>query len=360
MDAPPASGRRRPRRWVVSLTAFLISLLLLEGLVRVRQWMKYGTMEASFYSRFEDPSSGLTIPEPGNTIGPITIDSRGFRSPELEHPKPKGRIRIGFLGGSTSFCAEASAQENIWPYLLVEKLRERDPEADLDFVNGASAGYSTVESLTNLEKRVAPQEPDVLLIYHGTNDLTHDTRVLATAEGLFNPEAKETDTLGKYWLSWYLLKKNLLFRARQEGAQDQQRLQYDPETASRYFQERLKRLIREAKRVAPVVVLITFSQRLRAEQSPEVQRESCSSSLYYMPYLDVDGVLAGFEEYNRVMREVARDTGVILVEGENDIPGDSVHFNDSVHFTDEGLALQAQRVFAVLAEAPAYRALLSR
>jgi lysophospholipase L1-like esterase len=342
----------------VALVALLASLLLAEGIVRARQWLKYGTTEASFYHMIEDPGSGLIIPEPDHSIGPIVIDSRGFRSPELELPKPEGRLRIGFLGGSTTFCAESTTQQGIWPYLLVEALKKRDPAHGFDFVNGAAAGYSTEQSSINLEKRMAPLEPDVLIIYHGTNDLTQDTRRLAAAEGLFDPEAMETDVVGRYWLCWYLLKKNFRFRTRQNPAGKTLRLEYDPETSSHDFHQRLTKLIREAKRVAPVVCLVTFSQRARAEQAPEERREASSSSLYYMPYLGVDTILAGFEEYNRVIRQVAAETGVLLVEGENDIPGDAAHFRDSVHLSDQGLALQAERVFEVLSEAPGYRALV--
>ncbi len=154
------------------------------------------------------------------------------------------------------------------------------------------------------------------------------------------------------------MKKNFRFRTRQNRAGKTLRLEYDPETSSHDFHQRLTNLIREAKRVAPVVCLVTFSQRARAEQAPEERREASSSSLYYMPYLGVDAILSGFEEYNRVIRQVAAETGVLLVEGENDIPGDAAHFRDSVHLTDQGLALQAERVFEVLSEAPVYRALV--
>jgi len=360
--SPSPSGPERPRpsRLVVALVATVLGLAFVEGAVRLRQWTKYGTTEASFYSFVLHPESGLDIPEPGQVIGPITINSMGFRSPDLEIPKPEGRTRIAFLGGSTSFCAEATAQEKTWPYLLIDKLRARDPELDFDFVNGGVAGYSTEHSLTNLKTRIEPLEPDVIVIYHGTNDLTSDTRTLATAEGLFDPEDKETDAIGEFWLSWYLLKKNVLYRTRQEGAGEQKRLDWDPETASRYFAERLRRLVREARRVAPVVCVVTFSQRLRPEQTPAEQLESCSSSLYYMPFLDVPGLMAGFREYNSVIRKIAKAAGVILIEDENRIPGDARHFKDSVHMTDEGLAIQAERIFEGLSEAPAYRAFVER
>ena len=361
-SSPSSPGPERPRtsRLVVALVATVLGLVFVEAAVRVRQWLKYGTTEVSFYSFVVHPESGLEIPEPGQDLGPIRVNSMGFRSPELEIPKPEGRTRIAFLGGSTSFCAEASAQEKTWPYLLVDKLRARDPGLDIDFVNGGVAGYSTEHSLTNLRTRIEPLEPDVIVIYHGTNDLTSDTRTLAASEGLFDPDHKETDPVGEFWLSWYLLKKNVLFRARQEGAGEQKRLEWEPETASLYFAERLRRLVREAMRVAPVVCVVTFSQRLRPEQTPAEQLESCSSSLYYMPFLDVPGLMAGFLEYNRVIREVGEETGAILIEGENRIPGDGEHFKDSVHLSDKGLAIHAERIFEALSEDPTYREFVER
>jgi hypothetical protein len=48
----------------------------------------------------------------------------------------------------------------------------------------------------------------------------------------------------------------------------------------------------------------------------------------------------------------------LLIEGEDDIPGDPRHFFDTVHFTDEGSRLQANRVSAALANDSTIRALL--
>ena len=67
-----------------------------------------------------------------------------------------------------------------------------------------------------------------------------------------------------------------------------------------------------------------------------------------MPYLSPDGLLASFKQYNQIIREVAEKTGALLIEHEDDIPGDSVHFNDSVHFTDLGSKKQANRVVTAL------------
>ena len=77
-----------------------------------------------------------------------------------------------------------------------------------------------------------------------------------------------------------------------------------------------------------------------------------TTSLLWMPYMSLQGVLDGFDAYDRVIREVGAAEGVVLVEGEEQIPGDDEHFADSVHFTDAGCRLQADRVLAALLASP--------
>lgn len=60
------------------------------------------------------------------------------------------------------------------------------------------------------------------------------------------------------------------------------------------------------------------------------------------------------------MREVAAATGALLIEREDDIPGDPAHFADTVHFTDAGSAAMAARVTRALANDPTVRELAAR
>ena len=68
--------------------------------------------------------------------------------------------------------------------------------------------------------------------------------------------------------------------------------------------------------------------------------------------------LDGFDEYNRVIREVARETGTLLIEAANEIPGDSKHFADSVHFTETGCRALARLVVEALASSAELRRLI--
>ncbi len=332
--------------------AVLVALaLLLEAAARVRHRVQYGTFRRVYlYER--DAATGLMTPVPGHTTDRLRIDSRGFRNPELDVPKPEGRTRIAFLGASTTFCAEATGDEATWPHLLVEALRAARPALDLDYVNAGVGGYTIESSRKNLALRVAPLEPDLIVVYHAVNDISKDTRLLAQEQGVYTEHADSDSWLSRVSLAWFLVEKNLLLRARQKAAVERPangsapRLEADPEALAQAFSGRLATLLEECRATGADVVVATFSHQVRAEQDAARRLEACNTALYYMPYLDPDTILTFFDAYNRGVRAAAAATGTPLIEGELDIPGDTAHFNDSVHFKDLGCERMAERMTA--------------
>jgi lysophospholipase L1-like esterase len=77
-----------------------------------------------------------------------------------------------------------------------------------------------------------------------------------------------------------------------------------------------------------------------------------------MPYMSVEGLLDGFEEYNRVTREVATSRNCVLIGDEHIIPGDTTGFTDSVHFTIAGARSMAERVTKALEGSSTFRELV--
>jgi lysophospholipase L1-like esterase len=335
---------------VLAAGSVLVAALGVEGLVRVRQYLRYGAAGTNTYATTIDPATRLTIPTPGQTTPRIHIDSRGFRNPELEVPKPAGRIRVAFLGASTTFCAEVSNNETTWPHLVTEKLRQQWPGKSFDYVNAGVPGWGVSHSQRNLETRVKPLAPDVIVIYHAINDLSKDTRELAERQGIVRGSVDQPSWLGRYSVTWFLIEKNLqvISRQRQAGDGAGRHLTFEPRSLSAGFEQRLTSLVRSAKAIAPVVAMATFSQKLRRNQPPAEQLRAANTHLYYMPYMTVDGLLTALDEYNRVIKETARAHGAVLIEDEESIPGDDIHFNDSVHFKDAGSRLMAERITKVL------------
>jgi lysophospholipase L1-like esterase len=346
------------RFFAVSL-GLIIALLLVEGIARIRQRIKYGTVENTVSNLKFDPVSGLFLPIAGTTTGAIRINALGFRSPELDVPKPAGRIRLAFLGASTTFCAEVSSNEATWPHLVWKTLQDTWPNLQFDYVNAAIPGCVVLDSLRNLEYRVKPLQPDIIVIYEAVNDLASDTRRLAQQQGLWAEKPEDPSFLARWSLVWFLIEKNWQIVMRQKAAdKGAGRLVFDPQTLSSGFHTRLRALVEASEQVAPVVAVATFAHKFRREQSHEEQLRAANISLYYMPSMTIEGLLKGFEEYNRVIREVAQETGAILIEGEHTIPGDDLHFNDSIHFKDAGAILMAQRVTKTLMQSELLKKLI--
>lgn len=362
--AARSSPSSRTVQWTALVLVTLLSLALLaalaEGFVRVRQYLRSGSAVSQTTLYTDDARLQLRVLKPGMRSGPVSINASGFRGPEIETPKPPGRVRIAFLGASTTFCAEASSDAAVWPHLVVEQLRAAYPGTSFDYVNAAVPGYFVSSSRTNLKHRVAQHQPDIIVIYHATNNLSRETRDLAIAEGLDDAaESGQLNWLERHSLLWELVVKNLrVRRAQQQAAESAQadtlgrgssrKLVIDPARTGAQFQTDLRALINESGAIATRVAVATFATRLRPEQTPQQQREAAVSAFVYSPFMSVEGLLRGFARYNGIIREVAQAEGALLIDGENAIPGDAVHFADTVHFTDAGSRKMAGRVATAL------------
>lgn len=93
-------------------------------------------------------------------------NSSGFRGEELEATKPPGRLRVVCLGGSTTYGPSA---QTAYPAILENLLRQRG--VDVEVVNAGVPGWTSRESRLNFERRIEPLDPDLVIVYHGRNDL---------------------------------------------------------------------------------------------------------------------------------------------------------------------------------------------
>lgn len=95
----------------------------------------------------------------------------GFRGDEIAAAKPAGVFRIVCLGGSTTYTAGVDDAGDAYPAQLQRILREKHGRANVEVVNAGVHAFTSLDSLLNLELRVLPLEPDLIVVYHGINDL---------------------------------------------------------------------------------------------------------------------------------------------------------------------------------------------
>jgi len=361
------SERRHSNRalWTILVVLLLGASLAAVGAaevgLRLLQSRKYGSATTVEQQYTLDKRIDLRVPIANLRLGRIETNSLGFRGPEIRMPKPPGTVRIAFLGASTTWCAEVSGNANAWPHLVAQDLQRAFANSDVDYVNGGVPGYTLKSSLKNLEYRVAPLQPDIIVIYHATNDMSAELRRLAAERGLIGEGKLASSWLSAKSLLWNLAEKNFrIWIAQRKAEKELDRLQVDSATLGAAFRADLIQLVRRAQQEARIVAVATFSARLRSEQSDEEQLQAAASALYYMPFMTPRGLLGSYAQYNRIIREVARETGALLIEGENDIPGDAQHFTDSVHFTDAGSRAMAVRVSSALVQSAPVKAIFGQ
>ncbi len=335
---------------LIVLFSVIILALAAEATARIRSRLLHGNFWGIEQTYTIDEATGLRIPIPGGHFGPIVINSYGFRSPEVSIDKQKDSVRIAFLGSSTTYCAEVSSNEMTWPHLVWKELHEHWPDVAMDYINAAVPGYTARSDLLTLQDRVTWFKPDIIVIYEAANDLSGHSYELAHEQGIAH--GRQETSLG--WLSRhsllaYLVVKNLEIRRQQQLASTKsKKIELDMAKLDIEFRHDYAKLVATSKQIAKLVIAVTFSPRIRQEQSPKERTEAAVTSLYYMPYMTPDDVLTGFAHYNQVIREVAKDYDTLLVGDEDAIPADAQHYKDSVHFTDAGSVSMAKRVASAM------------
>jgi len=106
----------------------------------------------------------------------FSINSLGFRGPEIERSSGRGTRRIALLGDSGTFGVRRT-QNGDWvpvtsyPRYLARRLA-REGIAGVELVNAGVVGYSTSHGLRQLAIQILPLEPDVVAFRFGANDVT--------------------------------------------------------------------------------------------------------------------------------------------------------------------------------------------
>lgn len=109
-------------------------------------------------------------PTPNHRVGANRHNSFGFRGREFAISKPENTYRIVSLGGSTTYSSGVDDFELSYPNLLEDYLRQSGFDA-VEVINAGASGYTSHQNLINLQLRVLPLLPDLIIVYQGFNDI---------------------------------------------------------------------------------------------------------------------------------------------------------------------------------------------
>jgi lysophospholipase L1-like esterase len=327
-------------------------LLAGEAALRLIQLARFGvarTVESSsaFYI---DKESGLRMPRPNQQLGRIRINNLGFRGPDLDLEKPGSTCRIAFLGSSTTYDANAGEGEN-WPDQTAQLIGASLAGCAVDFVNAGVPGYSTAQMLRYYAARVDRLNPDLVVILPG--DLEHDLDELAARRG-FTIHRPQSSWLSRHSVLYAKMEKNIrIVRLQRAAFSHKGKLEAKPGEVTPAFEARLRQLVGLLVQQQRLVALVTISGQLRRGQTREQQVRAANTSLFYMPYMSIPDLLDMRDGYNDVIRRVAQESSVLLIDVAERIPGDRDYYADTAHFTAMGSREMARIVAdALLAYRP--------
>ena len=98
------------------------------------------------------------------------INHWGFRGEEISKLKPAGTYRIFVLGGSTVFCGEVPF-EKCHTRILEKLLRQHYPGRRIEVQNAGMDWYTSQHSLIQFLIKVQDFDPDLIVTWHGINDM---------------------------------------------------------------------------------------------------------------------------------------------------------------------------------------------
>lgn len=280
-----------------------------------------------------------------------------FRGPIVEGPKPAGTIRIWF--------AAASHGEDIYlppgatfPNLVGTKLRLKG--VSVQVLNASRAGTGIDGDLAFLERDFDRWRPDFVVLYQMSLDVgTLSRHFLGSARSTGNGSNAEPGGVapsappgGPSWAtrlyhrttSYDLLNAVVTTRisAMRPSKDD---IGAPARTAFRHM---LVHFVDEVRALGAQPVLCTFSTSFSPNSPAPIPRDVVLFVHRWTEHLSARGWLAAIEQLNGVVRDVAKEKGVLLVDTAAALTGREALFRDPVHFTAAGHDVLAETIASAL------------
>jgi lysophospholipase L1-like esterase len=350
---------RGPSRTEVLLLASSTALTFGVLEVGARLWLNYLATPEQYdryvlYTSIEPEDYAWTphhylgyYPTPEYQKGLTSHNSLGYRNDEFPTAKPDGVYRIVVLGGSSTYDVRIEDNHQTFAAQLEEQLNDEYGFQKVEVINAGVPGYSSWEMLINFEFRVLDLEPDLVIVYEGTNDVH---------ARLVEPSAYRGDNSGRR-RPWQtppvpLWENSALLRILSRLANVTRQVSVDdfvsaPTFLSWPYESRLSESHRTPAGILQENPPTYFRRNLEAmlaiadERGVEVLLATWAYSPYLGDYASKPDYQQGFEENNRVVREVALSHHLHLFDFAEVMPQDTKYWADGRHSNEAGAALKA-------------------
>jgi lysophospholipase L1-like esterase len=350
---------RTPSRTEIILPVFSILLTLAFLEIGSRIWLNTIASPEQYdryvlYTSIEPKDIAWTphpylsySPAPNYRKGLTSHNSLGYRSKEFSLEKPSNVYRIVALGGSSTYDIRIEDNKKTFTAQLEKILRDQYGYQNVEVINGGVPGYNSWEMLVNLEFRVLDINPDLIIIYEGTNDVH---------ARLVDPNAYRGDDSGRRQV-WKappvaLWEHSAFVRIMSRMANFTRQVSVDDFVSSPTYLSWPYEYRLDGDGYDPVEILkenppIYFRRNLEnmiavaREHGVEVMFSTWAYSPYLNDYASKEYYQTGFKENNEVVRDVAISHHVPLFDYEKVAPKDPKYWADGRHANEAGALLKA-------------------
>ncbi|MBI5520451.1 MAG: SGNH/GDSL hydrolase family protein [Desulfovibrio sp.] len=264
----------------------------------------------------------------------LRVDENGFIIPSAVHEKPDASIV--FLGGSTTECQFMGEQER-FPYLVGRNL-EGTLGKRINSYNTGHAGNNTLHCLLILQGKVLPMRPKVAVLMECINDLTF----LKVLGGYWTPHATRGIVQDKEYnpiKTWII--RNLIGHKGTSAVLGDEFLgqEVKPESMTNeqladQFRKNIELFVYICRQHGITPVLMTqfnrFSETLPENLVRQIAPMHQRWGITYQQYRE------SYNALNDVMRAVAKEQNVQLIDLDRLVPKSKEYMYDVVHLNANG------------------------
>jgi hypothetical protein len=265
-----------------------------------------------------------------------------FRSPVMD--PAADALRIWF--GSSSYAGDiAVPTDALFPNVVAEIL-EASLSRPVRALNRSVAGYSVESNVEQLGSEGPAWRPDVAVLYQLTNDLSQLTDRFAVSGGadfevaaLASGSGDDRETIGLSGLVQSLYENTTLFaqmRGNVTPYLTRQRFLPDeaPPVTDALFRDRVERFVEVSQAVGARPVLMTLATLSQDATAIPIDLRNWSGR--WAAHISAEGYYATVASWNGIIRDVARNRDVQLIDLAEAMRDQPEWFRDFTHFTVEG------------------------
>ncbi len=302
----------------------------------------------------------------------IEVDSQGFIQSEMVLPEAK--TNIVFLGGSTIECRYVDDSLR-FPSLVGKKFQQAG--RSVNTFNAGVAGNQSLHSLNILCNKILHRNFDVAVLMHGINDLVHlsyngsflQDEKLPTRRNLVTLANPNFDELDFYYfrnhgigmraeksfqvffprLHYALLSTKVKVTSQQQPLEfGWEKLQPIGESQFNEYRDNLQSFVALCRANDIQPVLMTQFNRISEKEFLE--------NPVFQPYTEklrtsstsVAAFCESYKRMNSIVREVATEESVLLIDLDVAVPKSKTCLYDMVHLHGQGSQLVADVIFKEL------------